>query len=175
MNKKKLLIIAGLIIILGIGYYLLSPLWRNKTLDDPLPVASTLDDTTRTQLEKEVSQMQPESKSMQDSMPPSNTGIVAEAPMVKASYDVEGKALLVNTGESQVLRFENFKTTNGPDLKIYLATDTSASEYVDLGAIKANEGNINYEIPQGTDVGKYKYALVWCRAFSVLFSYAELK
>jgi len=75
---------------------------------------------------------------------------------------------------SQYVRFENFKSTNGPDLFVYLATDDQASDFVDLGRLKGNVGNQNYEIPEGVDLSKYNKVLVWCKAFSVLFGSAEL-
>ena len=73
------------------------------------------------------------------------------------------------------IRFENFNVTNGPNLYVYLATDKSASDFVDLGVLKANIGNQNYEIPDGTDLAKYKTVVIWCKAFSVLFGSADLK
>lgn len=75
----------------------------------------------------------------------------------------------------QFIRFENFKVTNGPDLFVYLATDNSASDFVDLGRLKANNGNQNYQIPSGTDISKYNTVVIWCKAFSVLFGSADLK
>jgi hypothetical protein len=69
---------------------------------------------------------------------------------------------------------EDFSSTNGPDLYVYLSTDDSASEFVNLGQLKANKGNQNYEIPEGTDIEKYDKVLIWCKAFSVLFGSAEL-
>ncbi|NOJ30480.1 MAG: hypothetical protein DA328_09975, partial [Nitrososphaeraceae archaeon] len=45
---------------------------------------------------------------------------------------------------SQVLRFENLDVTNGPDLYVYLATDTDAKDFVSLGKLKGNMGNQNY-------------------------------
>lgn len=77
-------------------------------------------------------------------------------------------------GGAQYLRYENYKTINGPDLRVYLATDARATEFVDLGPIKATEGNINYLIPPGTDLSRYRYALTWCEDFAVLFNSAEL-
>ncbi len=74
----------------------------------------------------------------------------------------------------KIVRFENLKTINGPDLRIYLSADLGADDYVDLGEIRATEGNVNYTVPAGTDISKYKNLLIWCRAFSVLFSYAQL-
>lgn len=146
MNKK---LIFGIIvvIVLGVAYWLISPLWRTVTLDEELPPA---------------------------------TGgggemiVLSQAPMTASAHDVEGQALLVQNGEERILRFENLKTINGPDLRIYLATDLEAKDFVDLGPIRATEGNVNYAIPAGTDLSKYKYAMIWCRAFSVLFSYAKL-
>jgi len=65
-------------------------------------------------------------------------------------------------------------STNGPDLYVYLSTDKAASDFVNLGRLKGNMGNQNYEIPQGTDLDKYDTVLIWCKAFSVLFGSAEL-
>jgi Electron transfer DM13 len=75
---------------------------------------------------------------------------------------------------SNILRLENLQVTNGPDLYVYLATDKSASDFVSLGKLKANNGNQNYEIPSETDLSKYATVLIWCRPFSVLFGSAEL-
>ena len=93
-------------------------------------------------------------------------------------HNVQGLAKVIPQIESsstRVLRLENFKATNGPDLYVYLATDKTASDFVNLGRLKGNIGNQNYEMPEGTDLSKYDTALIWCRAFSVLFGSAELK
>jgi hypothetical protein len=57
---------------------------------------------------------------------------------------------------------------------VYLSTDRQASDFLDLGRLKANNGNQNYDIPEGTDLSKYDTVLVWCKQFSVLFGSAEL-
>ena len=75
---------------------------------------------------------------------------------------------------NEVLRLENFKATNGPDLYVYLSTDKEASDYIDLGRLKANSGNQNYDIPSDTNLEKYNKVLIWCKAFGVLFGSAEL-
>jgi hypothetical protein len=90
-------------------------------------------------------------------------------------HDAQGIAKTVPLEDgSKVLRLEDFKATNGPDLYVYLATDTRASEFVSLGELKANNGNQNYEIPDGTDLEKYNKALIWCKTFGVLFGNADL-
>ena len=70
---------------------------------------------------------------------------------------------------------EDLVVTNGPDLYVYLSTDKSASDFVNLGRLKANIGNQNYPIPVGIEMSKYDTVLIWCRAFSVLFGSADLK
>jgi Electron transfer DM13 len=90
-------------------------------------------------------------------------------------HNAEGVAKEISLEDGRkFIRFENFKVTNGPNLFVYLATDKSASDFVDIGQLKANNGNQNYEVPDGTDLTKYDTVLVWCKAFSVLFGSAEL-
>jgi hypothetical protein len=90
-------------------------------------------------------------------------------------HNAEGiaKAIPLQDGSS-ILRLENLHVTNGPDLYVYLSPDKSASDYVNIGKLKANNGNQNYEIPLGTDLSRYDTVLIWCRPFSVLFGSAEL-
>jgi len=91
-------------------------------------------------------------------------------------HDAQGNAKVIPVeGGGNVIRLEDLIVTNGPDLYVYLSTDKSASDFVNLGRLKANIGNQNYPIPAGTDLTKYDTVLIWCRAFSVLFGSAELK
>ena len=146
MNKKIWAIIA-LIIILPIVWYLISPIFIDIELDEQAPV----------NLE--------ENKGM----------IILEGNFKPGNHDVAGKALIIDTRREKVLRFEDFKTINGPDLFIYLSLDLTNDDFVDLGRIKATKGNINYNLPENIDLTKYNKVLIWCRAFRVLFSYAELE
>ena len=91
-------------------------------------------------------------------------------------HNAEGTAKIIPLQDNtNVMRLENLQVTNGPDLYVYLSTDKSAVDFVNLGRLKANNGNQNYDIPPGTDLSKYDTALIWCKAFSVLFGSAELK
>lgn len=88
---------------------------------------------------------------------------------------VAGVAKVINLEDGRTfLRLENLKATNGPDLYVYLATGTDSSDIVNLGRLKGNIGNQNYEIPSGTDLAKYNTVLIWCKAFSTLFGSAKL-
>jgi hypothetical protein len=88
-------------------------------------------------------------------------------------YDVEGDALVLNDGtEQRFLRLENFVSDNGPDLKVYLrAADDS---YVDLGDLKGNIGDQNYEIPVDVNLSQFDTVQIWCERFGVLFGDAVL-
>ena len=90
-------------------------------------------------------------------------------------HDSQGNAYTIPLENGMnILRLENFQATNGPDLYVYLSTDNTASEFINLGKLKANKGNQNYEIPDKTDLTKYNKVLIWCKAFGVLFGSAEL-
>lgn len=91
-------------------------------------------------------------------------------------HNAEGRVVVIPLGDDgrSILRLEDFKSTNGPDLYVYLSTDKAASDFVNLGRLKGNMGNQNYEIPEGTDLEKYDTVLIWCKAFSVLFGSAEI-
>jgi hypothetical protein len=91
-------------------------------------------------------------------------------------HNAEGQVKVLRLNDStNFLRLEDFKATNGPDLYVYLSVDKSASDFVNLGRLKGNVGNQNYEIPEGTDLSKYTTVLIWCQAFSVLFGSADLE
>ena len=71
-----------------------------------------------------------------------------------------------------------FEVDNGPDLRVYLvaggATGEDVEDHIDLGGLKGNKGDQQYDIPPGTDIGRYSTVVIWCRAFSVLFARAQL-
>ena len=181
--NKKILIAVGVLVILAVAYWLLSPFWRNVALDEGLPISndtttikdnlSVMDVDTKADFEKQTMEMKDKMMEKSDMMPASEPTVISRADMIARAHEVEGVALLVKSGNETFLRFENLKTINGPDLRIYLSADLSADDIVDLGPIRATEGNVNYTIPPGTDLDKYKNAMIWCRAFGVLFSYAQ--
>jgi hypothetical protein len=79
----------------------------------------------------------------------------------------------------RVLRLEDFTTSNGPDVKVWLSkreygSGDFATGYLNLGTLKGNRGSSNYEIPAGTDLGRFKSVVIWCKRFSVPFAAAPL-
>ncbi len=82
---------------------------------------------------------------------------------------------------SHVLRFEEFEVTNGPDLHVLLSAHPKPENrsdvmqgYLDLGKLKGNIGNQNYEIPLGTDLSGFQSVVIYCQPFHVVFASADL-
>ena len=163
MKKSPVLYLLVVILISGVlalAWYLVSPLWRVVELHEDSPV-----DVSTPSLAPATPIAEPM---------PAKPEILARTPFLPSAHGVAGEALLINTGDQYVVRFENFDTINGPDLRVYLSPNKSDDDIVSLGALKATKGEANYTVPAGTDLNKYEYVLVWCEDFSVLFSYAIL-
>ncbi|MBI1828034.1 MAG: DM13 domain-containing protein [Thaumarchaeota archaeon] len=159
MNKRILIAVIMAAIAIPAGAYAVSPLFINTVIDEPLPTANENQKKAMADHEKAMA----EKESIQGNFAGGG------------GHTVTGMTKIVQLEDgSKVLRLENFKSTNGPDLFVYLSTDTHASDFVSLGALKANNGNQNYNIPEGTDLSKYNTVLIWCKSFSVLFGSSEL-
>ena len=81
--------------------------------------------------------------------------------------------------DSHVLRLENLNVTNGPDLRVLLMVDPEGGDksqgYIELGKLKGNIGNQNYEIPADVDPLEYNAVMIYCKPFHVVFSTAPLR
>jgi len=96
---------------------------------------------------------------------------------VSDAHPTAGTASVLGDGTGQrFLRFENFETDNGPDLNVYLVNSSTGdvSDYIDLGDLKGNIGDQNYEIPAGVDLTVYDEVVIWCVRFGVGFGDALL-
>lgn len=200
MNKKVKIAIGGAIgvIVLVIATYTISPLFINTVVNEPLPETSLdigfeefmkLSEAERANIGKQMTQDEKdkimrvfaqENVTVNDEMktPHNQTYSILIGDLIDAGdgfHMASGsvKVLQILDG-SHVLRFENLAVTNGPDLYVYLATDTNAQDFVSLGRLKGNMGDQNYPIPDNTDLEKYDTVLIWCQAFSTLFGSSKL-
>jgi hypothetical protein len=46
--------------------------------------------------------------------------------------------------------------------------------FVDLGSMKGNVGDQNYDVPSNVDFAKYQAVTIWCARFDVNFATAPL-
>ena len=192
---KKILILIAALIVVGVAYYTISPLFNTLEVNDELPpeVLSGVEQLTPEQVEEMEELMeaanQAPTEAVEDSAPvmsgePSRDGGTQGDLLDDSSerfpiqdtfgHPAEGTVRVINVANGSFLRFENFETINGPQLHLYLAKDLEATEYIDLGPIRGTKGNINYEVPADVDLSEYRYVMHWCVPFSVLFNYAEL-
>ena len=92
-----------------------------------------------------------------------------------------GSATIYELPDGQrILRFDDFRSKNGPDLHVYLSAEVPTSTFaglgeneVHLGALKGNVGSQNYEVPADIDLSLYRSVVIYCRPFHVVFSTAE--
>jgi len=101
-------------------------------------------------------------------------------------HKTEGRATIYQEADGKlVLRLTNFKTSNGPDVHVILVATTDAmddanflkdnTEKLELGKLKGNEGDQNYEIPTGTDLTKFRTVSIYCERFNANFGAAPLE
>lgn len=185
-------IILGVLalVVLGVSYYGISPLFKQVRIDEDPPLSKeVMVDTQRDEMPTEQLSMIEKNEDMQiasEIKAVFEEGVQPTPGVVKAEMKIEaevmgtpghpgsGTARIIDTENGAVVRYENFKTINGPDLYVYLAKDLDAKDFVNLGTLKATEGNINYDVPKDVDVREYAYVMVWCKQFGVLFNYAKI-
>jgi len=93
---------------------------------------------------------------------------------VDGEHPTSGVATLIKTASGgKVLTLTKFATDPGPDLRVYLVPSGRAgvSGGVDIGALKGNKGDQQYDVPSSAPSGQ---VVIWCRAFSVSFGSAQL-
>ena len=110
-----------------------------------------------------------------DTFDPSTATLIKSGMLVGVGHTVSGTASIYESAGKKTVLLDPYSSQNGPDLKVYLSKDEKASSYINLGKLKSLDGKQSYEIPNNPDVTDYKYVLVWCEQFSVIFGKAELK
>ena len=201
MNRKLMYSggAIGVVIVAAIAWVLVSPLFIDKVVEEAFPGVPTpaalaaMAPERKAEIADEVltAALRMPDHAMDEGMDDMPAASPAGPELLRSGqfHDADsihrgaGDAKLFRLTDSEnVLRLENLKVTNGPDLRVYLvrhpdpseSSDVKKGEYVDLGPLKGNIGNQNYAIPAGTDVAQFASAVVWCRAFGVLFASAPL-
>ena len=195
MRTKPVIVTVSLVVLVALvvaGWWLLSPLFLETTVDEEFPHAATAEipaEMTMAEVEMTMATMaKMDQPSLAEPMPEVALGPVAVASGSFRDADSfhrgSGKATIFRTVEGQhVLRFEDFRVTNGPDLRVLLATpnnpqtraELQAGGYVHLAKLKGNVGNQNYEIPPDVDFATDGSVIIYCMPFKVIFSVAPLQ
>ncbi len=126
-------------------------------------------------------------RAVNEAMPTTLGGSPAQALESGTFYSIlhptEGTATIYRMADgTRVLRLTNFKTSNGPDVHVYMVAADDAKDndsvlragFIDLGIIKGNIGDQNYTLGPDVDLAKYRAVSVWCKRFSFNFGAAPL-
>jgi hypothetical protein len=154
--SKKLTIVLAVLVVVGAGaWYAFRPerLFINQRVNEQFPTASAA------------------------------TNKLASGQFHSGAHETKGTATIFGMADGKkTLRLTNFATSNGPDVHVYLVAATDAKDndtvtkagFVDIGSLKGNIGDQNYELPANTDLAKYRAVTIWCKRFSVNFGTAPL-
>jgi hypothetical protein len=164
MQNRKLIIGIVALVVVVVGWYLFRPelLFISKTVNEELPAAAS---TTMT-MSKGTEPM-----------------VLAKGDFRGLAHETKGVAAVHQLGDGKrILRLTNFETSNGPDVHVYLVAAEVAKDnetvkqagFIDLGSMKGNKGDQNYDIPADIDLNKYKSVSIWCARFGVNFGAASL-
>ena len=108
---------------------------------------------------------------------------VATGEFHNGAHETKGTAAVFQLADGKkTLRLTNFATSYGPDVHVYLVAAPDAkdnetvtkAEVFDLGSLKGNIGDQNYDLPANADLAKYRAVTIWCKRFSVNFGTAPL-
>ena len=153
-NKFKFTLIA--LLIAGVaGWYAFRPerLFINQTVNEQFPTASA-----------------------------ATTSKLATGQFRSLAHETRGTATIFQQDGKKTLRLTDFATSNGPDVHVYLVAATDAKDdatvtkagFIDIGSLKGNIGDQNYDLPADADLSKYRAVTIWCKRFSVNFGTAPL-
>jgi Electron transfer DM13 len=158
-TRRRTMVIAAVAGVLaaagGVAWFQPQKLWIDERVDEALPgpVAAPPDVTT---------------------LSTSSFRSLGHATSGRAS------ALVLPDGR-RFLRLDGLRTSNGPDLHVYLSAapvdaprDSFDDDFVSLGRLRANQGNQNYAIPAGVTLDRYRSVVIWCRRFTYAFGAAAL-
>ena len=102
------------------------------------------------------------------------------------AHQTRGRATIYKTPEGrQYLRLTDFTTSNGPDVHVLLARSDdqnlkqeivkSQLDSVELGSLKGNQGDQDYDLPASLDVRRYDAVVIYCERFHAVFGEAQLE
>jgi len=172
--------LLAILLVVGIptGWYLGSPLFIRTSLEEPAPSIAAVAQPTPT-----AAAPAPTTVTVGPTAPPAQTQPPLAAPRIGSFHGADdfhtgsGTATLVETAPgTYTVRLASFSVRNGPDLYVYVSSDADGygSDPIELGPLKATDGNFNMAVPRGADLSGAKSVIIWCKQFAVLFAVAPL-
>lgn len=196
MKRAGVLVITAAVLVAG--WFFVSPLFIDEAVDESfdllledgrlnMDMIMSMSATKRDSMKQEIMDVAAAAASQNttESMPQYSPQAIARGQFVDADaiHKGSGQSIMYELQNGgYVVRFEDFRTTNGPALVVLLAkhpspkqaSDVSDGGFLKLGELKGNVGNQNYAVPVNTDISEYNSVVIWCELFGVLFSPAAL-
>ena len=157
LRKRWILSAIGLPVLVA-AWWLFRPekLWVNVKVNEPAPFDSAA------------------------APQPLYTGLLAGR-----AHSTSGRASVYQAQDGKRdLRLTDFVTSNGPDVHVVLAQSADESlqqdivkgqlNSVEVGPLKANQGDQNYDLPDSADLGRYDAVVIYCERFHAVFGVAKL-
>ncbi len=102
------------------------------------------------------------------------------------AHTTSGRATIYESTEGKrYLRLSDFTTSNGPDVHVLLARAEDKGldqeivkgnlDSVELGSLKGNQGDQNYDLPANADLNQYQAVVIYCERFHAVFGVARLE
>ena len=162
-------VVAGAVVLV---WFQPQKLFIDERVDDTIPVAPRTeesDDTTATTGSLPTEQ-------------PDEPAVAASGEFVSLDHPTTGAVRVLELSDgSRIVRLEGLDTDNGPDLYLYLSTTPADGEeaafgenFVNLGRLKGNQGDQNYELPADVDLSRFRSVVIWCDRFNSAFGAADL-
>jgi hypothetical protein len=167
MNKRSAIVVVAAAVLLA-GLVLFEPwaFFSNTTVNEAAPTPTATATATG-----------------ETSTAPAGPTELASGTFVDQEHETSGTATVIELPDgTRTLRLEGFKTTNGPDLHVWLSEKEAGGNWfkygsgrkAQLGELKANRGNHNYEIPADVELDGLRSVVIWCKRFHVSFGSAPL-
>jgi hypothetical protein len=155
---RKLAVALVVLIAVGAAWYAFRPerLFTNQRVNEQFPTALTAGKATTK---------------------------VTSGQFHSGAHETKGTATVFQLADGKkTLRLTDFQTSNGPDVHVYLVAADDAKDndtvtragFLELGSLKGNIGDQNYDLPANVDLTKYRAVTIWCKRFSVNFGTAPL-
>ena len=187
-NQTRSLLIVGGAVLFAIVAYLAIGVFGVHTLfiDDEVAEANPFDAVVETSPPQVSDSTTPEpadaissstDQAIDETVEPERVAevvTVTTGTFVDGEHPTSGTGFTITDGSRTFLRFEPFETDNGPDLNVYLRSSADPNDYIDLGDLKGNIGEQNYELPVDIDLDRYDTIDIWCVRFGVSFGSALL-
>ncbi len=177
ISAHRGLVATAALVLAGLGIFAFlwfrpDKIFVNKTVNEALPTAPA------------PAASGPPAADGSTGAPAAQPVILSSGPFRNLEHETTGTAKIVElTDGSRVVRLEDFRTSNGPDVVVILSTTPATvdewgayddGEFVNIGELRGNVGSQNYSIPGNVDLSKFRSVVIWCRRFNVAFGAAPI-